>query len=313
MAACWCALPGRTWRPPTTKLVPVKLRRGGRILGGSLSWDKPQQLAAFSREGPFNGMPVPKRRHRNPAGAGGTRLAAHRSHLGDARRRHAAGHRAAPRQGCDRAVPRHRRHALVGPAAVRRVRRHAAAHRVARGLGRERRRRKRRRPEAPPSRTATGGAADPRARWFRRLLGAAADRAADPGQFTGRATADHPPGFYGPPEGLVAVNTLAPADRPVPLDVSSLNARLDVYRQGEPLDLRGPMFLAALALLLLDALVVFWLSGGLGSCGMRRRAAARCCRRTALLHSRWHRPCAGADRLCRTRARSFAAASKTSP
>ena len=40
-------------------LVPVRLRRGGRILGGSLSWDKPQPLAAFSRESPFNGMPVP--------------------------------------------------------------------------------------------------------------------------------------------------------------------------------------------------------------------------------------------------------------
>ena len=40
-------------------LVPVKLRRGGRMLGGSLSWDQPQQLAAFSRESPFNGMPVP--------------------------------------------------------------------------------------------------------------------------------------------------------------------------------------------------------------------------------------------------------------
>src|SRR6185312_15365196 len=40
-------------------LVPVKLRRGGRILGGSLSWDKPQQLAAFSRESPFAGMAVP--------------------------------------------------------------------------------------------------------------------------------------------------------------------------------------------------------------------------------------------------------------
>jgi hypothetical protein len=40
-------------------MVPVKLRRGGRILGGSLSWDKPQHLAGFSRESPFNGMPVP--------------------------------------------------------------------------------------------------------------------------------------------------------------------------------------------------------------------------------------------------------------
>ena len=40
-------------------LVPVRLRRGGRILGGSLSWDKPQPLAAFSHEVPFNGMAVP--------------------------------------------------------------------------------------------------------------------------------------------------------------------------------------------------------------------------------------------------------------
>jgi len=40
-------------------LVPVKLRRGGRILGGSLSWEKPQQLAAFGRDSPFAGMAVP--------------------------------------------------------------------------------------------------------------------------------------------------------------------------------------------------------------------------------------------------------------
>src|ERR1700691_3014790 len=40
-------------------LVPVRLRRGGRILGGSLSWDKPQPLAAFSRESPFAGLNVP--------------------------------------------------------------------------------------------------------------------------------------------------------------------------------------------------------------------------------------------------------------
>src|SRR5689334_4880259 len=40
-------------------LVPVKLRRGGRILGGSVSWDKPQKVAGFSRDSPFNGMAVP--------------------------------------------------------------------------------------------------------------------------------------------------------------------------------------------------------------------------------------------------------------
>jgi hypothetical protein len=71
----------------------------------------------------------------------------------------------------------------------------------------------------------------------------------------------------------VAVNTLAPNDRPAPLEFSALNARVDVYRHGEPLDLRGPIFLGALALLMLDALVVIALSGGLASMLPRRRVA----------------------------------------
>ena len=41
-------------------LVPVKLRSGGRTLGGSLTWEKPQHLASFSADGPFAGLPVPK-------------------------------------------------------------------------------------------------------------------------------------------------------------------------------------------------------------------------------------------------------------
>src|SRR6266436_4476937 len=41
-------------------LVPVKLRRGGRILGGSLTWEKPQHLASFTADGPFAGLAVPK-------------------------------------------------------------------------------------------------------------------------------------------------------------------------------------------------------------------------------------------------------------
>jgi hypothetical protein len=88
--------------------------------------------------------------------------------------------------------------------------------------------------------------------------------------YTGRATADNPPGFYGPPEGLLAVNTLAPADRLVGIDYAPLNARLEAYRVGEPLDLRGPVFLAALALLALDALVVFFLAGGFAQIARRR-------------------------------------------
>ena len=94
--------------------------------------------------------------------------------------------------------------------------------------------------------------------------------------YAARATSDHPPGFYGPPDGLLAVNTLAPADRLVTLDYSKLNARLAAYQVGEPLDLRGPVFLAALGLLALDAIVVFFLAGGFAQLfrGRPRRAAA---------------------------------------
>jgi hypothetical protein len=98
-----------------------------------------------------------------------------------------------------------------------------------------------------------------------------------PARYAGRANADHPPGFYGPPDGLLAVNALAPSDRPVALDYSKLNARLEAYHVGEPQDLRGPVFLAALALLALDAIVVFMLAGGLSQMfrrGPRRAATA---------------------------------------
>ena len=100
-------------------LVPVKLRRGGRMLGGSLSWDQPQPLAAFSREGPFGGMPVPK-------DVTVTRQVLAEPEAGLADRTWATLADGTPlvtaaqaRQGNDRAVPRHRRHALVRPAAVR--------------------------------------------------------------------------------------------------------------------------------------------------------------------------------------------------
>jgi uncharacterized protein DUF4159/aerotolerance regulator-like protein len=41
------------------ELLPVALRRGGRSLGGSLSWSTPQPLAAFEEKSPFRGLAVP--------------------------------------------------------------------------------------------------------------------------------------------------------------------------------------------------------------------------------------------------------------
>jgi hypothetical protein len=41
------------------ELLPVALRRGGRSLGGSLSWSTPQPLAPFEEQSPFRGLAVP--------------------------------------------------------------------------------------------------------------------------------------------------------------------------------------------------------------------------------------------------------------
>jgi Domain of unknown function (DUF4159)/Aerotolerance regulator N-terminal len=240
-------------------LVPVKLRRGGRILGGSLSWDKPQPLAAFSHESPFNGMPVP-----NDVTVTRQVLAEPDAALSDntwATLADGTPLVTAARRGKGLIVLFHvtgdtrwsnlplsgtfvemlkrivdlagtTNVAKTGLAKTRTVHEAVAPSRVLDGFGTF---------VAPPS-TARPVATD----------------------FSGSATAEHPPGFYGPPESFFAVNTLAPADRLAPLDFTPLaNARHEVYRTSEPQDLRGPIFLAALALLLLDTLVVLVLGGGI--------------------------------------------------
>ncbi len=250
-------------------LVPVKLRRGGRILGGSLSWDKPQPLAAFSRESPFNGMTVPNdvtvtrqvlaepdaalNDNTWAALADGTPLvtAAKRGkglivlfHVtGDTRWSNL------PLSGAFVEMLR-RIVALAGTTNVTETA--GSQNKTAHEL-------------VPPTRVLDGFGN------FIAPLSTARPVATD---FSGAATADHPPGFYGPPEGLFAVNTLAPADRLAPLDFTPLtNARFEIYRTTEPLDLRGPILIAALALFLLDTLVVLILGGGIQRLMPRSRAA----------------------------------------
>lgn len=40
-------------------LLPVRLREGGRSLGGAMSWGDPRALAPFAEGSPFHGLPVP--------------------------------------------------------------------------------------------------------------------------------------------------------------------------------------------------------------------------------------------------------------
>ncbi len=41
------------------KLLPVRLRRGGRTIGGAMSWEQPAKLAPFTPDSPFAGLSIP--------------------------------------------------------------------------------------------------------------------------------------------------------------------------------------------------------------------------------------------------------------
>jgi hypothetical protein len=240
-------------------LVPVKLRRGGRILGGSLSWDKPQPLAAFAHDSPFNGMNVPndvtvsRQVLAEPDAAltentwatladGTPLVTATRRGKGLIVLFHVTGDTRwsdLPLSGAFVEMLK-RIVSLAGTAHV------AEAGTTKTKAARE---------AVAPSRVLDGFG----------IFGPAPSTARPvPADFSGSATAEHPPGFYGPPESLLAVNTLAAGDRLAPLDFSPLaHATRELYRRSEPQDLRGPIFLAALAMLALDTVIVLFLGGGI--------------------------------------------------
>lgn len=85
-------------------------------------------------------------------------------------------------------------------------------------------------------------------------------------------TIENPPGLYGSEEGVVAHNLL-PADavlEPIARPETPLAVRDVAYGFDEQVDLRGPLFAIALALMILDTLAVLWLGGKL-----RRPRASR--------------------------------------
>ena len=240
-------------------LVPVKLRSGGRILGGSLSWDKPQPLAAFSRESPFNGMAVP------------TDVTVSRQVLAEPDATLTDNTWATLADGTPLVTAARRGKGLIvlfhvtgdtrwsdlplSGAFVEMLRRIVALSGTTSVSDAANAQTKSVHEYLPPSHILDG---------FGNFIAPPPAARPVPTDFSGSATAEHPPGFYGPPESLFAVNTLAPTDRLAPLDFAPLaNARHEIYRTSEPLDLRGPILLAALILFLLDSAVVLLLGGGM--------------------------------------------------
>jgi hypothetical protein len=251
-------------------LVPVRLRRGGRILGGSLSWDKPQPLAAFSRDSPFGGLPVP-----DDVTVTRQVLAEPDATLGD-------NTWATLADGTPLVTAAHRGKGLIvlfhvtgdtrwsdlplSGAFVDMLKRIVALSGTTMATEGTTAASKNAHAVAAPSHILDG---------FGNFVAPPSTARPVPEDFVGGATHDHPPGFYGPPESLLAVNTLAGGDRLAALDFSPLvNASREVYRTSEPQDLRGPVLLAAIALLLLDSIIVLFLGGGIQRLIPRRLPAA---------------------------------------
>src|SRR6202045_2332722 len=249
-------------------LVPVKLRRGGRSLGGSLTWEKPQHLASFAADGPFAGLAVPKD------------ITINRQVLAEPDAVLATKSWASLEDGTPLVTGERRGKGVVSLFHVSADMRWSdlpmsgsfveMLRRIVDMSGYTSR-------PGPGVATETGnetvaplhildgfGAFGPPPATAKPL----------PADFRDRATIDHPPGFYGPAEGPLAVNTLAAADRLAPLDTSALRARHASYTNAEPRDLRGILLSAALALFLIDAIVVALLGGGLAALVRRRVATA---------------------------------------
>jgi hypothetical protein len=248
-------------------LVPVKLRRGDRSLGGSLTWEKPQHMASFSADGPFAGLPVPPD------------VTINRQVLAEPDAALAAKSWATLVDGTPLVTGQRRGKGLVAlfhvsadmrwsdlPLSgtfVEMLRRvvdisgytSTPGAGVAGETGSE---------TVAPLRTLDGFGAFGPPPSTAKPLGA---------DYRDRATLDHPPGLYGPADGPLAVNALASADRIAPIDFSGLKATRASYTNAEPRDLRGILLSTALALFLVDAIIVALLGGAIASM-FRRRAVS---------------------------------------
>lgn len=247
------------------ELTPVRLRRGGRTLGGGLSWETPRKLAAFTRESPFYGLTI------------SDDLRVSRQILAEPEAELSRKTWAALEDGTPVVTGERRGDGLIAmfhvtadttwsnlplsglfvemlrkvvnlsgtgpaPAQGEEIRAETLSPtRVLDGLGQFR---------TPPA------TSQPVAR-----------------NFTGRATLLHPPGLYGPSEGSFAVNALGPTDKLAALDLAGLGT--PILPIGEPVarDMRPPLLVMALLLLVADTLATLWLGGRL-RLGRARRIAA---------------------------------------
>jgi hypothetical protein len=232
-------------------LIPVALRKGGRTLGGALSWETPKQLSPFEASSPFAGLTAPEE------------VRVSRQVLAE------------PDPGLTDKTWARLADGTPLVTAVRRGKGLIALFHVTgdttwsnlpiSGLFVEMLRRIVARANAAPGGAqANGAAALPPYRTldgFGALGPPPATAEPIPASFDGAPGPNHPPGFYGAPEALTAINALQAGETLQPANYAGLALRGDGLEATPPLDLKPWLLLLALIGFLADTLASLWLSG----------------------------------------------------
>lgn len=247
------------------ELTPVRLRRGGRTLGGGLSWETPRKLAAFTRESPFFGVPISD-------DVRVTRQILAEPEADLSRKTWAALEDGTPvvtgeRRGDGMIAMMHVTadttwsNLPLSGLFVEMLRKIVGLS----GTG----------PAEPQGEDARVETLSPT-----RVLDGTGSFRSPPAtaqpvarSFTGRATLAHPPGIYGPADGSLAVNTLNPTDTLRAIDLAALGAPILPVDKPVALDIRPQLLVLALLLLIADTLATLWLGGRLNFARKARRAA----------------------------------------
>jgi hypothetical protein len=255
-------------------LTPSALRRGGRTLGGALSWETPKHIAPFEKGSPFFGLAAPEE-------VTVTRQVLAEPEAGLAEKTWARLADGTPlvtaaRRGKGLIVLFHVTadttwsNLPLSGLFVEMLRR-VVAEAGSPGGAAEPQDAQARRASLPPWRTLNGFGA----------LGVPPPQAEPIGaDFAGVGDAVHPPGLYGAPNSLRAVNALAAGATLAPADYGPLMVRVGVLEAAPAVDLRAWLLPLALVGLMIDALVSLWIGG---AWGFRRRGAVAAIALAAML------------------------------
>ncbi len=245
-------------------LTPTALRRGGRLLGGALSWESPKHIAPFEAGSPFFGLAAPDE------------VTVTRQVLAEPETGLAEKTWARLADGTPLVTAERRGKGLI-------VLFHVTADTTwsnlpLSGLFVDMLRRIVAEADAPgedatKAKVGEHGVVRPPLRTLNGfgVLGPPPPQAEPIGDdFSGVGDSLHPPGFYGTQDSSRAVNALAAGETLAPASYGPLAVHEGALAIAPPIDLRRWLLPAALVGLIVDALVSIWLMGG---APLRRKGA----------------------------------------